>query len=96
MVTVIHLAVVLFIIIAGLTKANASNMQPFLLEGPRGIFNGAALVLIQSTHTHMTSPTWLQYQPQHVHCPYCLGDQADELVTLVCATVAGVLQLYRF
>ncbi|BDA47291.1 Cationic amino acid transporter 1 [Coccomyxa sp. Obi] len=44
-VTVLHLAVVLFIIIAGLTKASASNMQPFLLDsGARGIFDGAALV----------------------------------------------------
>jgi len=44
-VTVIHLLVVAFIIIAGLCKAKASNMQPFLLDsGARGIFDGAALV----------------------------------------------------
>lgn len=43
-VTVLHLVVVAFIIIAGLCKANASNMQPFLLDGPRGVFDGAALV----------------------------------------------------
>lgn len=45
-VTILHLAVVLFIIVAGLMKANTANMTPFLLPdvGARGIFDGAALV----------------------------------------------------
>ncbi len=60
-VTVIHLLVVLFIIIAGLTKASASNMQPFLLDsGPRGIFDGAALVGIHSIQPQKTSSNWLE------------------------------------
>ncbi len=51
-VTMLHLAVVIFIIIAGLTKADAANMTPFLLPdvGPRGIFDGAALVSHQQHH----------------------------------------------
>ena len=46
MITVVHVAVVIFIIIAGLSQAEASNFTyggwaPF---GVRGVFNGASLV----------------------------------------------------
>lgn len=43
-ITVLHLVVVVFIIIAGLAKSNAGNMTPFAPFGARGIFDGAALV----------------------------------------------------
>lgn len=57
-VTVLHLAVVLFIIIAGLCKASASNMQPFLLDsGARGIFDGAALVQLSCSLTNLWKPS---------------------------------------
>ncbi len=40
-VTVGHVAVILFVIVAGLTQAKAANMQPFAPFGVRGIFDGA-------------------------------------------------------
>lgn len=45
-ITVVHLAVVVFIVIAGLSQANGSNMTQggFAPFGARGIWNGAALV----------------------------------------------------
>lgn len=46
--TILHVALVLFIIIAGFTQANGSNAKPFFLEptgdGVRGMFNGASIV----------------------------------------------------
>lgn len=42
--TLLHVLLVVFIIIAGFTKASASNAQPFFPFEVRGIFNGAALV----------------------------------------------------
>ena len=41
MVTVLHVAVILFVIAAGLTQAQPANMQPFAPFGLRGIFDGA-------------------------------------------------------
>lgn len=43
-ITVAHLVLVVFIIIAGLIKAKPSNAQPFFPFEIRGVFNGAALV----------------------------------------------------
>ena len=43
-ITVAHIAVVLFIIIAGFTKANPANLSPFLPFGVKGIFQGSAFV----------------------------------------------------
>lgn len=45
-ITVVHLAVVVFIVIAGLTQANGSNMTQggFTPFGARGVWNGAAIV----------------------------------------------------
>ena len=42
----IHLAVVVFIVIAGLSQANGTNMTQggFAPYGARGVWNGAALV----------------------------------------------------
>ncbi len=44
-ITVIHVLVMLFIIIAGLTQANKANFSPFIKEGSswKNIFNGAAV-----------------------------------------------------
>jgi amino acid transporter len=42
--TVLHVGLVVFIIIAGLTKADGSNFSPFSPYDARGIFNGASLV----------------------------------------------------
>jgi amino acid transporter len=68
-VTVIHLVVVAFIIIAGLTKADAANMTPFLLpdQGARGIFDGAALVRaaerpVMDTCLDLATYVWSMYQ----------------------------------
>ncbi|GBF96644.1 cationic amino acid transporter [Raphidocelis subcapitata] len=43
-VTVVHVVLVVFIIIAGLIKANPANARPFLPFGMRGAFNGASIV----------------------------------------------------
>ncbi|WIA23368.1 hypothetical protein OEZ85_000131 [Tetradesmus obliquus] len=44
-VTIVHIILVVFIIIAGLVKSKPSvNLQPFTPFGVRGIFNGAAIV----------------------------------------------------
>ncbi|EIE24778.1 amino acid transporter [Coccomyxa subellipsoidea C-169] len=40
-VTVAHVAVIVFVIVVGLTQAKAANMQPFAPFGVRGIFDGA-------------------------------------------------------
>ncbi len=50
-VTIIHVAVMLFIIIAGLTKANKANFSPFVKQGSswKAIFNGAALSFFSYT-----------------------------------------------
>ncbi len=40
-VTVGHVVVIIFVIIAGLTQAHSSYMQPFAPFGARGIFDGA-------------------------------------------------------
>ncbi|KAJ7947400.1 Cationic amino acid transporter [Quillaja saponaria] len=41
--SIIHLAVILFIIIGGLTKANSNNYKPFVPFGVRGIFQSSAV-----------------------------------------------------
>jgi hypothetical protein len=43
-VTVLHVVLVVFIIIAGLVKAKPSNAVPFLPFGAKGAFNGASIV----------------------------------------------------
>lgn len=43
-VTVLHVVLVIFIIIAGLVKAKPSNTVPFFPFGVRGAFNGASIV----------------------------------------------------
>ncbi len=47
--TVVHIAVLLFIIVAGLTRAKTSNLTPFAPHGARGIFSGAAYVYFTFT-----------------------------------------------
>ncbi|XP_054819795.1 cationic amino acid transporter 1-like isoform X2 [Prosopis cineraria] len=42
--SVIHMAVIIFIIVAGLIKANPHNYQPFAPNGPRGIFEASAVL----------------------------------------------------
>ncbi|BAT99034.1 hypothetical protein LR48_Vigan06g125800 [Vigna angularis] len=42
--SILHLLVLLFIIVAGLTKANAANYSSFLPFGSRGIFQAAAVL----------------------------------------------------
>lgn len=49
MVTVVHVAVLLFIIVAGAVKAKPSNLQPFAPFGARGVFSGAAYVYFTYT-----------------------------------------------
>lgn len=46
-VTIIHVVLVLFIIIAGFVKSNPANLRPFAPMGARGIFNGAAIVFFR-------------------------------------------------
>ncbi|PKA61988.1 Cationic amino acid transporter 1 [Apostasia shenzhenica] len=42
--SIVHLAIILFIIIAGLTKANTHNLTPFTPFGARGIFSASAVL----------------------------------------------------
>lgn len=42
--SIVHLAVIIFIIVAGLTKADTSNMRDFMPYGPRGIFAASAVL----------------------------------------------------
>lgn len=49
MVTIVHVAVLGFIIVAGLAKAQPANMRPFAPYGARGIFSGAAYVYFTFT-----------------------------------------------
>ncbi|PKU83870.1 cationic amino acid transporter 1 [Dendrobium catenatum] len=42
--SIVHLAIILFIIIAGLTKANTHNLTPFTPFGTRGIFSASAVL----------------------------------------------------
>ncbi|KAJ7567859.1 hypothetical protein O6H91_01G010100 [Diphasiastrum complanatum] len=42
--SLLHVAVILFTVIAGLTKAKASNFTPFVPYGVRGIFNAASVL----------------------------------------------------
>jgi len=43
-ITIVHVILVVFIIIAGLTKSNKDNAQPFFPFEVKGIFNGASIV----------------------------------------------------
>ena len=42
--SVVHIAVIIFIIVAGLTKADAANMRDFMPFGVRGIFSASAVL----------------------------------------------------
>lgn len=42
--SVVHLLLVAFIVIAGFTRADPANAQPFLPYGVEGIFEGASIV----------------------------------------------------
>ncbi|CAM0875755.1 unnamed protein product [Alopecurus aequalis] len=42
--SIVHIGVILFIIIAGLTKADTANMSDFMHYGPRGIFASSAVL----------------------------------------------------
>jgi len=42
--SIVHIFIILFIIIAGLTKANTRNYTPFAPYGPRGIFQASAVL----------------------------------------------------
>ncbi|KAG6607560.1 Cationic amino acid transporter 1, partial [Cucurbita argyrosperma subsp. sororia] len=42
--SIFHVAIILFIVIAGLTKANPKNFTPFAPYGPRGIFVASAVL----------------------------------------------------
>lgn len=42
--SIVHIAVILFIIVAGLTKADTANMRDFMPYGPRGIFAASAVL----------------------------------------------------
>ncbi|XWS40488.1 hypothetical protein CRYUN_Cryun18bG0144100 [Craigia yunnanensis] len=42
--TALNIVVILFVIIAGFTHANTSNLTPFLTKGAKGIFQAAAIV----------------------------------------------------
>jgi APA family basic amino acid/polyamine antiporter len=42
--TIVHIAVIIFIIIAGLTKADAKNYTQFAPFGARGIFQASAIL----------------------------------------------------
>ncbi|KAK9093281.1 hypothetical protein Syun_028192 [Stephania yunnanensis] len=42
--SIVHIIVILFIIIAGLTKADTKNYTPFAPYGPRGVFKAAAVL----------------------------------------------------
>ncbi len=48
-VTMVHVAVLAFIIAAGLVKARPANLAPFAPHGARGIFSGAAYVYFTYT-----------------------------------------------
>ena len=42
--SILHIAVIIFIIVAGLTKADAANMRDFMHFGARGIFSASAVL----------------------------------------------------
>lgn len=42
--SIVHIAVIVFIIVAGLTKADAANMRDFMPFGVRGIFSASAVL----------------------------------------------------
>ncbi|WVZ59924.1 hypothetical protein U9M48_010006 [Paspalum notatum var. saurae] len=42
--SIVHIAVIIFIIVAGLTKADAANMRDFMPYGVRGIFTASAVL----------------------------------------------------
>ncbi|XP_026659005.1 cationic amino acid transporter 1-like [Phoenix dactylifera] len=42
--SIIHVAIILFIVVAGLTKADVANYTPFAPYGPRGIFSASAVL----------------------------------------------------
>ncbi|KAG2536417.1 cationic amino acid transporter 1-like [Panicum virgatum] len=42
--SIVHIAVIIFIIVAGLTKADAANMRDFMHFGARGIFSASAVL----------------------------------------------------
>eukprot|EP01018_Ginkgo_biloba_P031287 Gb_27323 [translate_table: standard] len=42
--SIVHILIILFIIIAGLTKADTSNYVPFVAHGARGVFRASAVV----------------------------------------------------
>ncbi|CAN6323201.1 unnamed protein product [Urochloa humidicola] len=42
--SIVHIAVIIFIIVAGLTKADTANMRDFMPYGVRGIFSGSAVL----------------------------------------------------
>lgn len=48
-ITAVHVAVLVFIIVAGLTRAKPANLRPFAPHGARGVFSGAAYVYFTFT-----------------------------------------------
>ena len=48
-ITAVHVAMLVFIIVAGLTRAKPANLRPFAPHGARGVFSGAAYVYFTFT-----------------------------------------------
>lgn len=48
-ITAVHVAVLVFIIVVGLTRAKPANLRPFAPHGARGVFSGAAYVYFTFT-----------------------------------------------
>lgn len=68
-VTIIHVVLVVFIIIAGFVKSNPANLRPFAPFGARGIFNGAAIVFfrcVESRHLYRLHDEKLSRQTRKV------------------------------
>ncbi|XAR59368.1 hypothetical protein NMG60_11015187 [Bertholletia excelsa] len=42
--SIVHVVLILFIVVAGLVKADAKNFTPFAPNGPRGVFQASAVV----------------------------------------------------
>jgi basic amino acid/polyamine antiporter, APA family len=56
--SIVHIAVILFIIVAGLARADTANMRDFTPFGVRGIFSASAVLFLQkcALHLHTSHP----------------------------------------
>lgn len=77
----VHLAVLAFIIVAGLFKAKPSNLQPFAPYGTRGIFSGAAYVYFTYTGFDAVATSAEEVRAiDHHACVYFKADVGSDAV----------------